>query len=219
MVTENNTPIQTTNVETIRKMSDKRYNELENSFNKQMDICQKLGEKIDLYQHILKEGKIVLRTEKDGTEVTKVLTSYELAGYRKALDEARNKLIREKKSLRLLGKRYSEASKRNAKVAKRRITQFVAKENLSSKARKNSDILFEATRVIVTSLEERKDARYNTLTEKLSQSQVSFTSELYKIIKTELDNKEYVEMISASSSVRTTIAKEIAKSLIKNQEQ
>lgn len=197
----------------FRKMSDKRFKELEKKFNKQMDICQNLSDKIDSYRQVLRDGEIITKTEKDGTEIKRKISSFELAGYRKALDESRAKLKYEEKALTSIGKRYAEASRKNAKAAKEKIKSFTVHVKLVNMARTNSEKLVDATMTLVSNLESKQDPRFLALKETLTKSPASFNSALYKIVKTDLINEEYLKMLSASASIRAQISRDVVKKI------
>ena len=106
-----------------KKTSANKYSEIQNNYSKLLTRKDDLVDEKDSIEKIIKTGIVYLPSPKEGEKpIEKKLTTAEVSGYRKKLQECKLELKKAKSRLKKAETTFKEVSRRNATAAKNQIT-------------------------------------------------------------------------------------------------
>lgn len=200
----------------IRGASKRKVDSLGSDYGKVLEENERLEEEIRTYKQQIKDKKILIEpTEKGREKITKYLTPVEIDGLRGKLADKKAQLKINQKKLKSFGTKFSKASKSYAASKKAQTTRFNKKTSLNHKAIKNSPTIWGISDSTLEKLIENNDPRIDKIKDLSSVHVQKINSFWYGILKEELAgikvaNENVVDLLKASPSVRSKLAKRVA---------
>lgn len=193
----------------VARYGHKRSKAVYSTFDKQFEHCSSIKNDIELIENIIKNKARVVSAEKGKPETKIKLSSVQLSGYRRALSEKKYELKLEDKKLKLMQGSYSKVNLINKNAAKYKSKRFNTQIRLSRSAAKRKDELSSVVTKLVQSLESKKDQRIAMLRGTAVTNALKFYNTMLQIVRSELKGKEALDLLKASSSVRSEIFKAV----------
>lgn len=207
---EHSEPTVEIEIKTIRKMSEKKYAQLDANYYSVVEQINSLNKEIEDVSSIIKTQKIQHSTD-NGKVVQEIAVSPAgIAGFRKKKTELRLKLKLAKKQLEKTEKRYKSVSFRNNQAIRNQIRKLNEKEDLARFARKNQENYKGDVLKLINSLKESKGDDYKALSSVAIDRGIEFRKIFNALIKNNMADK--YRIISANSQVKTEIIRAVRSS-------
>jgi len=188
----------------------KKSRDIYDGYETQFEKCEQLTMEVNELTETVRT-KIAPRSDEKGGK-QKRLKSVQLTSFRRQLAEKKAELKKEKATLKKLSGTYLRVNRNNQKAARQRVMSMNQVSRYSRLAMQNKDELWGRVKTLIHTLSQKKDPRITLLSQSAKVNGLQFYNALFKIVRTEFNGTEALNMLKASGQVRNEIFKSVRMS-------